>query len=239
MSRYFTVQLCPEAVFQWTLWIIAALVAANLLAVFMALELGNRRLLGLADLVNLNMEQNFPTVFSQVQLLAAGALAWQAGTQDADLTRRRLWRFLGLGLVWIGLDEAIAIHERANKLDIGGLGEISYFYFPWVVPALLVVAVCGAIMLKLLLTLPRSTAVALAWSGGLFVAGSVGMELLGGHQAELHGYDNWTYVLCYTLEETLEMLAVALFIRTVLHHMLEVENIPVRIEKTASASQPV
>jgi hypothetical protein len=94
-------------------------------------------------------------------------------------------------------------------------------------------------MLKLLLTLPRSTAVALAWSGGLFVAGSVGMEMLGGHQAELHGYDNWTYVLCYTLEETLEMLAVALFIRTVLHHMLEVENIPVRIEKTASASQPV
>lgn len=220
MSRSLVVRLYPETIFRWTLWIIAGLVAASLFASFMLIVMDHGRLWGLADLVDLDHEKNLPTLFSSVQLLFAGSLAWYLGAREPVTSSRWLWRFLGAGLCFMALDETASIHELGLQLDIGSLRDISYFRFAWVVPGFAVVAVCGAVLLKLLLALPRHAAAMFILSGGIFLAGSLGMEMLGAHYYKPGLETDWAFTICYTLEETLEMLGPALFIRTALRYAI-------------------
>ena len=46
----------------------------------------------------------------------------------------------------------------------------------------------------------------------LYIGGAIGVELIGGRFAELHGKRNLTYHLLTTVEESLEMGGVILFI---------------------------
>ena len=88
------------------------------------------------------------------------------------------------------------------------------------VPGLAVVAVCGAVLLKLLLALPRQTAAMVLLSGVIFVAGALGMEMVGAHYFRPGVTPDWAYTICYTLEETLEMVGPAIFIRTALRYAI-------------------
>jgi hypothetical protein len=218
--------LCPETVFRRTLWVIGTLVAASLGAAFMELETQNRQLRGIYNLVSLDKERNLPTYFSMLQLLAAGTITWRLGAREKVRSIRWRWCVLALGLVWIGCDEVLSIHEKFNRVSpyIGSWRQISFFHYAWVIPAFFVVAVCGVVMLKLLLSLPRSIGLMFALSGMIFVTGSVGAEMLSAHYDQLSGRQNWSYTLCYTIEETFEMLGPALFIRTALRYAHESSN---------------
>ena len=57
-------------------------------------------------------------------------------------------------------------------------------------------------------------------SGVIFIAGSLGMEMLGAHYLKPRWSGDWAYTICYTLEETLEMIGPALFIRTALRYAI-------------------
>jgi hypothetical protein len=236
VPRHFTVRLDPELVFRRTLGVISVLVGASLAAAFSHLELGHGRLFGLSNLVNLDREGNLPTMFSLVQLLAAGTLAWHLGGKEPAAMLRGLWRFLGAGLIWIGLDDALAIHENANHVDLGSWREISYLHFAWVVPGTAVAAACAVILLKLLHALPRKTARMFVLSGALFVGGSLGVEMLGSHY--YFSRPSWSYTLCYTLEESLEMLGPALFIRTALRYARDLQHTNADIARVVPESMP-
>ena len=109
--------LRPEVVFRRTLWIIGTLVAASLGAAFMELETHNRHLRGIYDLVSVDKERNLPTLFSVLQLLAAGTITWSLGAREKIRTIRWRWCFLALGLIAIGCDEVLSIHERFNRVS--------------------------------------------------------------------------------------------------------------------------
>jgi hypothetical protein len=55
--------------------------------------------------------------------------------------------------------------------------------------------------------------------GIVFVTGAAVFDMLGGREAELNGYDSATYCLLYTVEESLEMVAIAGLIYTLLSHI--------------------
>ena len=55
-----------------------------------------------------------------------------------------------------------------------------------------------------------------ALAGGLFVTGALGIEILGGHYYDLSGKDSPTYRTLITIEETLEMLGVVVFVHALL-----------------------
>jgi hypothetical protein len=226
MPRYLSVRFCPETIFRRTLWVIAVLVGASLFAAFLCIERGHGRLLGLANLVHLDQERNLPTLFSSVQLLGAGSLAWYLGRKEPVALSRWLWCLLGAGLCFMAVDEAVGIHEKVNKLDLGSWRNNSSFRAVWVVPAIPVVGLSGAVLLKLLLALPRRTAAMLFLSGGIFIAGAVGMEILGMRYYKPREQEDWTYTICYTIEETLEMLGPALFIRTALRYAISKQDEP-------------
>jgi hypothetical protein len=236
VPRHFIVRFDPELVFRRTIWAISILVGASLMAAFIHLEFGHSRLFGLSNLVNLDKERNLPTMFSLVQLLAAGALAWHIGRKEPVAMLRGLWRFLGAGLIWIGLDDAIGIHENANRLDLGSWRDSSYLQFAWVVPGTVVAVACTVILLKLLQALPRKTARMFVLSGALFVGGSLGVEMLGSHYYDSR--PSWSYTFCYTIEESLEMLGPALFIRTTLRYALELQHANAGTGRAVPESMP-
>jgi hypothetical protein len=51
-----------------------------------------------------------------------------------------------------------------------------------------------------------------------YIGGAIGVELIGSHHAELYGYENWTYSMIATLEESLEMAGLIVFIWALLKH---------------------
>ncbi|MCI5151354.1 MAG: peptidase M48 Ste24p, partial [Candidatus Electrothrix sp. MAN1_4] len=67
--------------------------------------------------------------------------------------------------------------------------------------------------------LPRKTALLLILSAIIFLTGSVGFDMLGGKEAELHGYYSNTYMVLSTIEEFLEMSGIVLLIYTLLDYI--------------------
>jgi hypothetical protein len=52
----------------------------------------------------------------------------------------------------------------------------------------------------------------------LYIGGAIGVELIGGRYAELHGEENWTYSMITTVEESLEMAGLIVFIWALLEY---------------------
>jgi uncharacterized membrane protein len=49
-------------------------------------------------------------------------------------------------------------------------------------------------------------------SAGLFLAGTLGLEMAGGRYVEMHGNGTFTYALIATVEETLELIGLVVFL---------------------------
>jgi hypothetical protein len=52
----------------------------------------------------------------------------------------------------------------------------------------------------------------------IYIGGAIGVELIGSSHAELHGYENWMYSMIATLEESLEMAGLIVFIWALLNY---------------------
>jgi hypothetical protein len=53
-------------------------------------------------------------------------------------------------------------------------------------------------------------------SAGLFLAGTLGMEMVGGRYVELHGNGTFTYALIANGEETLELVGLVVFLHALM-----------------------
>lgn len=160
---------------------------------------------------SLSYEQNVPTWYATgLLLLASIALADAATVADAGLTRRGFVAF-SAAFAYLSLDEAIEIHEYASSLYAGH----GVLHFGWVVPAALVVAFVGAMALPWLRALPSAPRRAFVIAGVVYVGGAVGMELPLGLYTERHGSDTLGYGLIDGVEEALELIGIALFLRAV------------------------
>jgi hypothetical protein len=120
----------------------------------------------------------------------------------------------------MAIDEAFQFHERLN-IPVGTLlgdGSLGIFYFPWVIPGIALVSVLGLYFLRFLLHLPAATGLSFLMAATLYIGGAIGVELIGSSHAELHGYENLTYSMIATLEESLEMAGLIVFIWALLNY---------------------
>lgn len=189
---------------------------------FSKFMLGDASLQGLVPLFYVDTEQNVPTTFSVFLILTAAFLlaiiAKLTGLQKAPHASK--WAILSFGFLLMALDEAFQFHERLN-IPIGELlgdGSLGVFYFPWVIPGIVLVFTLGLFFLKFLWALPVSIRVQFLLAAILYVGGAIGVELIGSRHAELHGYENWTYSLIATVEESLEMAGLVVFIGALLSY---------------------
>ncbi len=160
----------------------------------------------IVPLLSLSFERNLPTAYSAGLLFACAVLLADIARREQEL--RRYWVVLAVGFTYMGIDEALEIHESLGGL-VGGRGV---FYFDWVIPAGLAAAAIGAWFIPFLLRLPAGTRRWFVVAGALYVGGALVMELPLGFVTEQYGDDNIAYASIDFVEETLEMLGASVFL---------------------------
>lgn len=207
---------------------IVALVVLCLAGQFCHFVLHHDHLMGLVRDFDLDEEANVPTWFETITLALAAALLEVTARVRRSVRDGRWvhWRVLSSGFLFLSLDELASIHERL-KLPFAMFRNVPKFWaFSWVVPGALIAALAFAFFLPWLRKLPTRTRNGLMLAGAVYVAGAVGMEAVGGITAMTVGMDTWTYVVAYTIEETMEMLGVLLLIVTMLEYLRSLHPVP-------------
>lgn len=170
------------------------------------------------EFLDVGAEISLPTWWQQSQVLAAAALCVLiGGTVGEDPGRqRRRWMVLGAILVYVSLDEGTQLHEgltdpTRRALDLGS----GLLTFAWVIPAAGALALFGIVYARFWWGIPSRPRTLMAVGGLLFVAGAVGVEMVGGWYREEYGADRG-YELIVAIEEGLEMVGISVFVLSLL-----------------------
>jgi hypothetical protein len=175
---------------------------------------GNDFLMGFLAAFALGAENNFPTYFSTFALFVCSALlaAIAIGERRQGDGKPIYWIVLSAIFMFLSMDEMMSVHERLSEPVKGMIGETDVFYYAWVLPYGVLLAIFVAVYYRFLNLLPRRTALLFLLSGALFVGGAIGFETLSGYYYSLSGSKGITYVILQTLEEILEITGTILFI---------------------------
>jgi len=191
-----------------------ALAAASLFGQYLRFFHGMGTALGFIENFDIEEEANFPTYFSTMLLLAAAfLLAVIARIQRLAGNRMATrWGVLAAIFVFMSLDESIGFHELVGRRmpNLDALGGT--LHYAWVVPAAIAVVIVGLYFLPFLAKLPNPHRRWFIVSGFVYVGGALGVELAESAIAARTGDETWPYQLVATLQESMEMLGVSLFI---------------------------
>lgn len=172
------------------------------------------------ELFSLDRELNLPAWYASFSLLLCGWLLFiiaAAKRREADAFVRH-WQFLAWVFFFLALDEAVGIHESLIFKNLRH-SLPAVFHFTWVIPGIVFVAVVGLSMLRFLAHLPPRNRWAFILAGAIYVGGALGMEMIDGYYAAVHGKKNLTYELMTCVEETLEMTGVVVFVHALLTYL--------------------
>ncbi|GEO21396.1 hypothetical protein CQA01_19300 [Cyclobacterium qasimii] len=188
----------------------------NTLSIFLAINHNENRALEafIIRLFDFNQEANIPSFFTSIQFLIATILLLII-TVYKKMSGKKYMGWLGMTLVFslLMLDEAVSIHEFL----IGYLREKNnssdFFYYVSVIVFGLVILGTTLIYIPFFNHLNRKLLFSMLLSAGIFLMGAIVFETLGENTFDANG-QSFGYRLIYTVEETLEMLGLAVFINT-------------------------
>jgi hypothetical protein len=174
-----------------------------------------------ARLFDLDQEMNVPTVYSALAIaVCAALLAVIARSQRLHRSARhgRPWLLLSLIFVGLALDELLSFHEELlGRIDLGGFSRFTAF--SWVVVGAGFVVILAVAFSRFLIALPATTRRLFLQAGVLFVGGSLGMEVLGGHYGGPGRQDSLAYLIVAHVEEVLEMAGIVVFLYALLAYL--------------------
>lgn len=176
------------------------------------------------DLIDAGAEGSLPTWFSAALMLGIAAATWLAAAAEAHndalsagqvRAQQRAWRALSGVFVVLSIDEIAALHERAIVPLRETFGTSGLFYFAWVIPGLLLVALLAAVFWPFLRRLEPVTRRLVVLAGVLFVGGALALEMVGGLLVEQVGAGTATGIVSLT-EEMVELGGLVVFVAAVL-----------------------
>lgn len=191
----------------------------------------SRGVVRLRALFDLNGEQNIPAWFSTLNLITCAALLTVIGTAKRREKEKFAvqWFILAGIFLFLGFDEAFAIHEELNAplrsaLGLGGFqldpDATSLFYYSWVIPYGILTIIVGLLYIPLLLRLPARIRMGFVAAGFMYVTGALVLEMVEGWYQSAYTA-RLGYVVLYVTEEALELGGVVLFINSLLTYMRE------------------
>ena len=205
---------------KFAVFFITASLAGQLLRIYS----GHDRVYGLLPMFNLDKEYNFPSYFSMFILLSASVLL----TLIAILEKKRFstfvshWVILALGFLYISIDEIISLHEYLISPIRELLGaHAGIFYYAWIIPAIAIIIILALYFYRFLMHLSSKARFTFCISGLVYIAGAIGMEMLGGSHDEIYGTADITYLCFVTIEESLEIFGVIIFIGGLLDYIAD------------------
>ncbi|WP_458779111.1 hypothetical protein [Arthrobacter sp. D3-16] len=172
---------------------------------------------------DLGREINVPTWFSAGLWISAGILAGYFARHASR--HRKSWSLFSVVCVYLSIDETLELHER---LDVIG-NELGKYLpvqlgFTWVIPGVLIAGLVVLSLLRMVLTLPRTTRAGLLAAGAVFIGGGVGAETLSGMFIQGEALP-WQFFLLTLIEETMEMTGIALCVAA-LAHLIAYHHLP-------------
>lgn len=209
--------------------VVTCLTIANSAVLWVKFRFGRDHLFGLTAFFDFNREGNLPAFYSACGLLLAAVLFLIIANDARQRGERWSRQWLGLGLIflYLAIDEAAEIHGVLTEL-IGHLVDTSgILLFAWVIPYALLTLLVAVVYLPFTLALPAATRTFVILAGVIYVAGALGMELVGGAVVSAHGgvagggLEYWEHAVAYTIEEALEMSGVVLLIYALLRYIAE------------------
>ncbi|WP_019507541.1 hypothetical protein [Pleurocapsa sp. PCC 7319] len=231
-----TLDLSPQKVCRLLLIIVTCLIIVSSLAQFGAFFLNQSSSANYSGrLFRLDEEINIPTLYSSLALafcsILLAIISYLKKVIDSRYTG--YWRALSLIFLYLAVDEMCSIHEILSALrpvlNAGG-----FLYFTWVVPGSILVMLFLLIFWKFIQSLPRRTRNLFIIAGTIYVGGAIGMEMIGGYHSEAYGEENPMYALITTIEESLEMFGIVVFVYALLSYIasyLRVVNLQVSFQK--------
>lgn len=217
-----SINIASKRIFRIMLAIICFFACANIIGKFSKHYLPNFLFRDFLTMqFNLDGELNLPSVYSALTLLVCSiilsAITYIKKNQHDHYTSD--WGRLSILFAFLFFDELTSIHETLVKpvktvINVGGI-----FNFAWVIPGIFFVLFMFVMFLKFLINLPRKTRHYFLIAGVIYVGGAIGYELVGGYIADAYTPQSAIYVLSVTLEESLEMLGIAVFIYGLLSHI--------------------
>lgn len=174
---------------------------------------------------NFGKEKNFPSIYSSLLLLGASAsLMFTHFRYRIKASSKYLWITLSLVFLFLSLDELLRIHEKLGGSIKHLFPDTGLFYYTWVIPYVIALAILLFAITKPLFRLPKKTIYGFILSGVVFVGGAVGMEIVSGLYIKNSGMpleiaeNSLPVYIFYTIEESLEMIGVILFIYYILSY---------------------
>lgn len=209
-----------------------ALAAAGTAGPILTHLTGHDSAYGLIAFFSLRRESNPPAFFSGLLLLGAALLL----ALRASLARQRRegylwrWRILAAGFALMALDEAASLHEMLNRPTRAFLGPSAtgWLRYAWVAPATAIVAPVLVSFSGFARALPRPTGRRFVTAALVYLSGALLLEAASARYATDHGEGALGYDLLVSVEESLEMGGVILFIYALLDH-LRAEGARIRV----------
>lgn len=219
---------------RYLLIIVAVLIVLNIVGQYMTYVLNANETFGFVKLFHMDRESNIPTFFSSTILLFSAlllSLVYFVKKKNHDLDRN-YWLLLSIIFLGLAIDETISFHEKLIWPIRQLVGINEWYYYAWIIPAGILLIVLGLALYKFVLRLPADTRLQFIIAGLLYVGGALGVEIIGGYYHFFNGQNDLYYNLITTVEETMEMIGIILFIRAILryvsHHLnditISVEN---------------
>lgn len=214
----------PSRVLRWLLIVVGVLAVLSTVTQAMVSylpEFVGRDLA--ANLFYVDNEQNVPTLWSTLLLLASAILCAMIGHAHHRGGGSYVRHWVGLAVIFsaLALDEFASIHERATLRvrELLGIAD-GVLRWAWVIPAGLAVLIFVIVYLRFLGHLPRPTRRGLWLAGILYVGGAIGFEMLSGPSyAPGAGEQSMSYVFLTTVEETLELLGASVLVYSLLAYV--------------------
>lgn len=174
---------------------------------------GTDTILGRMRPFDLGEESSLPTWYSSLLLLFCAVLLAiiSAACRTANEPFTRHWLFLAFVFTVLSIDEIASVHEAVGGELYLAVDLPDYLFFAWVILAAPMVAILAVVYLRFLLHLPSRYLALFSASAAMFLAGALGMEVVGSYLFVNFGKSSSVYILSQTIEETLEILGATLF----------------------------
>lgn len=169
----------------------------------------------------LDAEGNFTTYTNALLLFIPSVLLLLISLWKSSLKDKFRFHWFGLSFIFffLSVDEMTVLHESLIKPMRAIVGADGFFYFAWIIPGLIAVALFGIIYLLFFLHLDKKFKLLFFISLGIYIGGVIGGEMLSGYYASALGLKNFRYATIASLEESIELFGCSLIIYSLLEYI--------------------
>ncbi len=225
-------QISPQKITRVLSFVVSLIIAAGISAQYLRFSLTEaymreKHYWWLMDKFDLDGEFNVPNFYQTLSLLFCGILLMMIARASKNSNKNYVLHWWGLAatFIFLGCDEAIQLHEMTILPLRNIFGTDGYFFYAWVMLAAILVPIFGLLYIKFLWALPVKFRWLFITAGTVYVAGALGLEMVGGQLRKIYGLESVQYVAETILEESLEMIGILIFIYALLsyfsHHVKE------------------